>query len=217
VSHQPFGDPAGWPRTDLIGSSGLVGPDVVVAAYRAGVFPMPHGRRVAWYSPMERGTLPLDHLRVTRSLRQSMTRYRVRTDTDFAGVIAGCADPRRPYGWIDRWVQGVYTALFDAGIVHTVEVVDSEDRLVGGLYGVQLGGLFAGESMFHDPVHGRDASKVALVELVRILSAPGIEGRLLDVQWRTDHLASLGVVEIPRSDYLTRLPRALELAPPPWP
>lgn len=217
MSHGPFGDPAGWPQADLIGSSGLVGPDVVVAAYRSGVFPMPHGRRLAWYSPLERGILPLDRLRVTRSLRRSAAHYRVRTDSDFAGVIAGCGDPHRPFGWIDRWVRGVYTALFEAGIVHSVEVLDADDRLVGGLYGVQLGGLFAGESMFHDPEHGRDASKVALIELIRILSADGIAGRLLDVQWRTDHLASLGVVEVARADYLARLPGALALPSPPWP
>ncbi len=230
-----FGSPEDWPDDDLIGltDGGLV-PEVVLAAYGEGVFPMPHGRSafargrklVGWYSPDPRGVLPLDGLRVPRSLRKTSQRYEIRVDTAFSEVLDGCADRSRPHGWIDRTIRAVYTELHEAGIVHSVEAwtrpgvgddgTEVGARLAGGLYGVSLGGLFAGESMFHRPDIGRDASKAALIGLVGLLTAAGPEGRLLDVQWRTEHLDSLGVVEVSREKYLERLQVALTLPPPDW-
>ena len=213
----PFGPPQGWPDDDLVAMSHDIDLDLTLAAYGSGVFPMPvQTGLMGWWSPVARGVLPLDGLRVTRSLRKMLPRYEIRVDTAFPEVLARCADPRRPHGWIDDDIGRVYLALHDRGVVHSVEAW-AGDALVGGLYGVSLGGLFAGESMFHDPVAGRDASKAALVGLVDLLRGDGVEGRLLDVQWRTDHLASLGVVEVDRADYLTRLRQALTLPAPDWP
>ncbi len=215
-----FGPEDSWPDQDLVALSDEIDAGLVLEAYRAGVFPMPlgHGRfgaQMGWWSPVRRAYIPLDGLRVTRSLRQSVRRYHTTVDHDFARVIACCADPARADGWIDRGITRVYGQLHEAGYVHSVEVWDSVGRLVGGLYGVSVGGLFAGESMFHDPIHGRDASKVALVRLVEILAADAVP-RLLDVQWLTEHLASLGAVEMPRRRYLAALEAALDLPAPDW-
>lgn len=212
----PFGAPELWRDDDLIGVSNDFDPGLVLAAYRSGVFPMPSRRMMGWYSPLDRAVLPLAELRVTRSLRKMQHRYQVRVDTAFDAVLAGCADPRRPSGWIDRDIRRVYRQLHRAGVVHSVEAWTADGELAGGLYGVCLGGLFAGESMFHRPDIGRDASKVALVGLVELLTRDGVPDRLLDVQWQTPHLASLGVVEIGRPEYLRRLAGALELPEPDW-
>ncbi|MDO5681503.1 MAG: leucyl/phenylalanyl-tRNA--protein transferase [Propionibacteriaceae bacterium] len=213
-----FENPATWPPDDSIGSTVGLTPELAVHGYRHGLFPMPISEELmGWFSPMWRGILPLDQLRVTRSMRQSAKKYAVTVDLVFPQVLARCADPNRPHGWIDRQIAETYATLHQHGIVHSVEVWDGHGRLCGGLYGVNIGGLFAGESMFHDPLHGRDASKVALMTLVEILTADGVPGRLLDVQWRTDHLASLGVVEVPRARYLEMLPAALALPAPRWP
>lgn len=216
-----FGSPRRWPESDLIGMSEEFTPELAVAAYRSGVFPMPqHGFRgrdlMGWYSPLDRGILPLDGLRVTRSLKKMIKRYRITVDTAFDQVLIRCADPSRPGGWIDDRIATVYSTLHDFGIAHSVEAWTDDDQLAGGLYGVSIGGLFAGESMFHDPVVGRDASKAALVGLVDILRMDG-HRRLLDVQWQTPHLAGLGVIEIGRDDYLRRLAAALLLPAPRWP
>lgn len=150
-------------------------------------------------------------LRVSRSLRRSVRDFTIRVDTDFEGVLAACADPRREGGWIDDQVRAAYLELHRLGWAHSVETWQ-DGELVGGLYGVAIGGLFAGESMFH---RARDASKVALVALVDLLRSSGEEElRVLDVQWRTEHLASLGVVEVARREYLARLAPALMLPPP---
>ena len=142
-------------------------------------------------------------------MRAAARRFAVTFDTDFASVVAGCADRRRPGGWIGSDIQAAYGRLYDLGIAHSVEVRDPVGGdLVGGLYGMSLGGLFAGESMFH---RRRDASKVALVELVRVLTDDGVSGRLFDVQWTTPHLRSLGAVDVPRAVYLGALAAALEL------
>lgn len=213
----PFGQLADWPDDDLIGYSHGFDPELVVAAYRAGVFPMPIGRgTMGWFSPRRRGVLPLDGLRISRSLRKTMRRYEIRIDTAFETVLKRCADPSREGAWINSEIRTVYTQLHRAGIVHSVEAWTADDRLAGGLYGVSIGGLFAGESMFHDAGIGRDASKAALVGLVGLLRSAGTENRLLDAQWRTDHLATLGVVEISRTDYLNRLRDALRLDLPAW-
>ncbi|MCW2810827.1 MAG: aat [Friedmanniella sp.] len=213
----PFGSPQQWRDDDLIAVSDSFDDDLVLAAYGSGVFPMPASPGLmGWYSPLDRGILPLDGLRVSRSLRKMTRRYRITVDTAFDAVLEGCADPARPSGWIDDDIRGVYGRLHARGVVHSVEAWTEDDQLAGGLYGVSLGGLFAGESMFHRPDIGRDASKVALVGLVEMLTRDGVEGRLLDVQWRTDHLGSLGVVEIGRLAYVRRLERALTLPGPDW-
>ena len=165
---------------------------------------------LAWWSPDPRGIIPLDGLRVSRSLRRSCARYRVTNDLDFEAVIDGCADPSRSGRWIDEEVRAAYVGLHRAGWAHSVEAWAEDGTLAGGLYGVAIGGLFAGESMFH---RQRDASKVALVALVGALRRN--PQAILDVQWLTPHLASLGAVEIPRSEYLARLPAALAQPLPP--
>ena len=200
----------------LVGVGADLEPGTILTAYRSGLFPMPLRRRgpIGWWSPDPRAVLDLDDLRVPRSLRQSQRRYEIRCDTSFDAVIAGCSDPRRPNGWIDRRVTEAYARLFALGWVHTVEAWDDAGHLAGGLYGVSIGTFFAGESMFH---RARDASKVALVALVDLLRA-GSDGRpvLLDVQWQTEHLASLGVHEVDRDTYLRRLAAAVT-SPPAWP
>lgn len=211
----PFGSPKRWRRSDLIAMSEVFDPDLVLTAYRQGVFPMPTGGAMGWYSPLDRAVLPLDGLRVSRSLRKSAKRFEIRVDTAFREVLEACADSARPHGWIDDDVRRVYTRLHVSGVVHSVEAWTTEGELAGGLYGVAIGGLFAGESMFHRDDIGRDASKAALIGLVDRLRADRFE-RLLDVQWRTPHLASLGVIEIPREEYLARLERALDLPDPEW-
>jgi leucyl/phenylalanyl-tRNA--protein transferase len=176
----------------------------LLAAYRAGLFPMPAGRRrIVWFSPDPRAVIPLDGLRVSRSLRRSRRRFEVRRDTAFSDVMMGCGDPRRPDGWITPAFVRAYTRLHELGWAHSFETYDGDD-LVGGLYGVRIHGFFAGESMFH---RATDASKVALVQLVDWLRDTG--GQLLDVQWPTAHLASLGAVAIPRAEYLRRLATAV--------
>ncbi|MFV0525983.1 MAG: leucyl/phenylalanyl-tRNA--protein transferase [Acidimicrobiales bacterium] len=195
---------------DMVAVGADLEPGTLLEAYRAGFFPMPIGRRkLGWFHPVERGMVPLDGLVVSRSLRRSRRRYRLTVNAAFDQVIRACADPGRPMGWIDHRVIAAYTRLHLLGWAHSVEAWDDEG-LAGGLYGVSVGGLFAGESMFHRRV---DASKVALLHLVDLLG-PG-SGRLLDVQWVTPHLASLGAVGIPRSDYCRRLTYALTREPPP--
>lgn len=193
---------------EIVGVGADLEPGTLLHAYRRGVFPMPVRRGLmAWFSPDPRGVLPLDGLRLSRSLRRSCRRFEIRIDTAFAEVITACADRRRPGAWIDPAVKRAYTRLHELGWAHSVEAWDpGSEELAGGLYGVAVGGLFAGESMFH---RRTDASKVALVALVDLLRQDG--GELLDVQWATPHLQSLGVIEIPRSEYLARLARAVAL------
>lgn len=201
-----FPHPSNWPDDDLVAIGGDLAPASVLAGYRCGLFPMglDEPRVLGWWSPDPRGILPLDGLRVSRSLRQSAKRFEVRVDTRFVEVIRGCADSSRKGAWIDESIVSAYTRLHELGWAHSVEVYGREGDLAGGLYGVRIGRFFAGESMFH---RRRDASKVALVGLVDLMRASGMI--LLDVQWRTDHLASLGVVDIPRQDYLSRLAEAI--------
>ena len=188
-------------------------PRTLLAAYSRGLFPMDVGRDgpLGWWSPDPRGVLPLDGLRVTRSLRASVRRYRVTIDQAFDDVMAGCADTKRSHGWITPAFRAAYTTMHELGYAHSVEAWSGDD-LVGGLYGIEIGGLFAGESMFH---RARDASKVALVALVDALGGAvgASEGRVLDVQWPTPHLESLGVIAVPRTFYLDRLAAALDLSP----
>lgn len=189
----------------VVGVGADLEPGTLLAAYRSGLFPMPvEGGVIAWWSPDPRAILPLDGLRMTRSLRRSLDRFEVSIDRAFPAVIEACGDPGRPHGWINDDIRAAYTRLHDLGWAHSVEAWAGED-LVGGLYGVAIGGFFAGESMFH---RRPDASKVALVHLVEVLRRGG--ATLLDVQWTTPHLESLGAVGIPRSEYLILLGAALE-------
>jgi leucyl/phenylalanyl-tRNA--protein transferase len=193
---------------DVVAIGADLAPGTLLTAYRAGLFPMPVDgiEAMVWWSPDPRGVLPLDGLRVSSSLRRSCGRFEIRVDTAFEEVIDACADPRRPNGWIHPGIRAAYVELHRLGWAHSVEAWTSDGKLAGGLYGVGVGGLFAGESMFH---RRTDASKVALVALVEIMRSDGVAGRLLDVQWRTDHLGRLGAVEVPRRRYLERLERAL--------
>lgn len=211
----PEPPPSDWhfPDATTADEHGLVGigadlePGTLLGAYRRGLFPMPlSGRRpIGWWSPDPRGILRLDELKVSRSMRRSARRYEVRVDHAFDEVVAACADPERDGGWITPEIRAAYGRLHRMGWAHSVETWDLETgELAGGLYGVKVEGLFAGESMFH---RGRDASKVALMALVERLVASGVV--LLDVQWLTPHLASLGAVEIPRAQYLELLEIAL--------
>lgn len=207
---------------DLVAVGADLEPGTVLQAYRRGLFPMPagsvhdRGAPVSWWSPRDRGVLPLDRLRVSRSLRQSVRRLHTTTNHAFEHVITRCAEMTRHGAWISREIVNAYIRLHRLGWAHSVEAWDDDGALVGGLYGIAVGGVFAGESMYHEPgPAGRDASKVALVELIRLLHADSDTRRLLDVQWQTPHLASLGVIEIPRADYLRRLERALTAPLPP--
>jgi len=202
------------PHVDLVCVGAELEPATVLHAYALGLFPMhvdtdTGESELGWWSPDPRGVLPLESIKVTRSLRRSLNRFTVTWDTRFTEVMLGCQ--RRGEG--DQWITGdfveTYTELHRQGFAHSVEVWNAAGDLVGGLYGIELGGLFAGESMFH---RERDASKVALVSLVEKLRGCGGD-RLLDVQWRTDHLATLGVIEIPRLEYLQKLLEALKCDP----
>jgi leucyl/phenylalanyl-tRNA--protein transferase len=180
-------------------------PGTLLAAYRGGLFPMPVGRRgrIGWWSPDPRGVLVPEGLHVSRSLRRSMRSFELRIDTAFESVVRGCADPRRPHGWINADILEAYVRLHDLGWAHSVETW-LDDELVGGLYGIAIGAFFAGESMFH---RRTDASKAALVGLVELLR--GTAHTLIDVQWTTPHLATLGVVDMERDEYLRRSAAAM--------
>ena len=208
VTRWSFPPADAWPDNDIVAMGGDLEPATVISAYRNGIFPMVVETPepvLAWWSPEARGILPLDALRVTRSLRQSARRYDVRVDTAFGDVIRACANPSRDRAWITSEFIDAYTTLHELGWAHSVEVFDRQGQLAGGLYGVRVNGLFAGESMFHLQ---RDASKVALMALVALMRESQM--RLLDVQWRTEHLASLGAIEVSRREYLTLLADALE-------
>lgn len=217
-----FGDPSAWPADDLVGAGADLQPGTILSGYRQGLFPMPFGRRrrtlLGWWSPDPRGVIPLDGLRVSRSTAAAVRRFEIRVDSAFAHVVDRCGDPARPHGWISPDMAAAYRDLHGLGWAHSVECWTPDGRLAGGLYGLSIGGLFAGESMWHEPEpYGRDASKVALLALVSLLRQAGDPTtRLLDVQWQTPHLASLGALEQPRTLYLSRLREALRLGPPSW-
>jgi leucyl/phenylalanyl-tRNA--protein transferase len=190
----------------VVGLGGDLQPGTLLAAYRRGLFPMPYGkRRIIWFSPDPRAVLPLDGLRASRSLRRSTRRFAVTFDRAFTEVMRRCADPRRSGGWINAPFVDAYSTLHRLGWASSVECWSDAGELVGGLYGVRIGRFFAGESMFHAET---DASKVALLALVERLADE--DARLLDVQWITPHLSSLGAIAIPRDDYLQRLAEAVQ-------
>lgn len=193
-----------------------VTPDLLLRAYGAGVFPMAESRgsdRLYWLDPALRGILPLDEgFHLPRRLRRTALsgRFAVTADRDFAGVIRGCAEPApgRVDTWINPEIEHLFTELHRRGDAHSVEAWQ-DGRLVGGLYGVALGGAFFGESMFS---RATDASKVALVHLVARLRLSGFV--LLDTQFLTAHLARFGAVEIPKAEYKRRLAVALSVVAP---
>lgn len=217
-------------------------PGTLVHAYCSGLFPMPvEQRQVGWFWPEERGIFRLGDLKVTKSMRRSAKRYTTTLNQAFDQVIASCGDPDRPHGWIDDQIVEAYTRLHKLGVAHSIEVWDDEG-LAGGLYGINVKGLFAGESMFH---HRADASKVALMALANLLWGEEVENKqhvlldtdhslgmqtdnqlsphqadnqlsphkqhvLLDTQWATPHLSSLGAIEVDRPTYAKLLATALE-------
>jgi len=190
--------------------SATITPQILLKAYAAGIFPMAESAEdnaLYWIEPEERGTIPLDGLIISRSLRKSVRRqkFTIRIDTAFPEVIAGCAAryPGRGSTWINGRIRSLYGQLFKMGCCHTVETWVG-DRLVGGLYGVRIGAVFFGESMFSLE---DDASKVALVHLVARLNAG--EFRLLDAQFMNPHLARLGALPLNRMEYHDRLEPAL--------
>lgn len=185
-------------------------PEMLLQAYRLGVFPMAESRedtRLFWCDPVARGVLPMTGLHLSRSLRRTILRapFRATLNTDFAGVLAGCAD--RPNTWINAEIARLFTSLHVAGHAHSLELWEGE-ALVGGVYGLAMGGAFCGESMFS---RRRDASKIALATLVAHLGRCGFT--LFDTQYLTDHLASLGGFEISRAQYRAKLAQALSQAP----
>lgn len=186
-------------------------PDIILRAYAAGIFPMAETAddpSLFWVEPKMRGIIPFDGFHIGRRLARTIrsNRFQVQVDTAFTAVIDGCAaaQPDRKETWINTKIRDLYGELFNRGYCHSVEVYMDQD-LVGGLYGLALGGAFFGESMFHT---ARDASKVALVHLIARLKAGHF--KLLDTQFLTEHLARFGAIEIPRNRYRTLLDEALQ-------
>ena len=203
------------PGDDLVGIGADLEPGTVLMAYRAGLFPMGVGEGgnepIGWWSPDPRGVLLPGQVRISRSLRKSLSHFDIRIDTAFSEVMQGCADRSRQGSWITPAITLAYRRLYELGWAHSVEAW-RDGELFGGLYGLALGGLFAGESMFH---RATDASKCALVGLADLVFADRDSRRMIDVQWATPHLVSLGITEIPRTDYLARLECALRVPVPP--
>lgn len=204
-----------FPRPETANGQGLiaVGGDLsqerLLLAYRSGIFPWPIDRMLTWFCPDPRAVLELEELHVSRSLAKRLRRkdYEVRMNSAFEQVIRACAarNERRPSTWILPQLVSAYTALHTSGWAHSVEVW-MEGELVGGLYGVSIGGLFAGESMFSTVA---DTSKIALVHLVERMRERGLT--LLDVQVPNPHLETLGIREVARTEYLARLAGAISL------
>ena len=183
-------------------------PEVIVRAYAGGVFPMAEtatDSEIHWFEPKRRGILPIEGFHVSRSLARSRRRggFRFSCDGDFAGVVRACAD--RPVTWINAEIFRVFEALHGLGLAHSIEVRSPDGTLAGGVYGLALGGAFFAESMVSRVT---DGSKLALAELMARLGRGGF--RLVDTQYLTPHLASLGGIEIPRNQYRTLLAEALE-------
>lgn len=195
---------------DLVAVGADLEPGTLLAAYRGGLFPMGTGRHgrppIGWWSPVHRGVLMPGEHHASRSLRRSSRRFTTSIDRDFDAVVRACADPGRDGRWITGSVRAAYGRLHALGWAHSIEVWDGDGVLAGGLYGVAIGRFFAGESMFHRVT---DAGKVAVWVAAQTVLADGAPG-LIDVQWRTPHLAGLGVREVARTRYLQLLDAALE-------
>jgi leucyl/phenylalanyl-tRNA--protein transferase len=200
-----------WPKLTNFGSTWHS--EVLITAYEHGLFPMPYeidgqDSAIGWWSPAERAIFYPGQINISTSLKRSMKKFSITMNRDFRAVISACADPRREGSWINHDVIEAFCKLHEQGLAHSIEVRDSKDKLVGGLYGIELGGVFAGESMFHFET---DASKAALVYLAKSLDDGS--GRIIDTQWMTDHLSSLGAKAISRAEYCANLPTLLGLAP----
>lgn len=198
-----------WPKLTFFGSTW--DSEVLLAGYRLGMFPMPYeivGQEsaIGWWSPVERAIFNPSSIVVSTSLRRSFKQFTITMDQDFVAVIRACGDPARPSGWINEDVIDSYCDLHQQGIAHSVEVWNHDGHLVGGLYGLDLGGVFAAESMFHTQ---SNASKVALAFLGQRLADDS--GRIIDTQWLTSHLASMGATTVSRLEYCTALPELLAL------
>lgn len=199
-----------WPRHDVVGRGADLKPETLIQGYRRGMFPMVSNENsnatsnLIWWSPQKRAVIPLDGLRVSRSMKRSAKKFEIRINTQFEHVMRNCAAPHRDNGWITEDFIEAYVCLHKLGWAHSIEVIDENGFLAGGLYGVRVNGLFAGESMFHLI---RDASKVALMALVDLMVVTNMS--LLDVQWVTPHLESLGATAISRDQYLQRLAIAI--------
>jgi leucyl/phenylalanyl-tRNA---protein transferase len=202
-----FPSPELWPDDDDIVAAGAdLETDTLLYAYAHGMFPMfVNKRNLAWWSPVDRGVIPLDGLRITRSMQQSAKKFTCTINQAFTEVMTLCGSMRTDGNWINQHFIDAYTQLHEEGHAHSVEVWNDAGELVGGLYGVRINKFFAGESMFHIET---DASKVALMHLVQLMTLDGME--LLDTQWRTDHLESLGCIAIPREKYLRLLASAIQ-------
>ncbi len=186
----------------------ILTPRLLLSAYCEGVFPMAHDDgRIYWYEPDPRAIIPLDHFNIPKRLARTvkMGKFEIRVDSAFTAVMQACATPApgRETTWIDDQIMNAYTELHRLGFAHSVECWQNSS-LVGGLYGITIQGLFAGESMFS---RERDSSKVALVHLVEQLRRGGFQ--LLDVQFMTEHLRRFGAMEISAAEYKERLARAL--------
>jgi leucyl/phenylalanyl-tRNA--protein transferase len=203
-----FPSPQEWSSDDDVVAVGAdLAPDTLLYAYSHGMFPMYVGsknRDLGWWSPVARGVIPLNGLRVTRSMKQSARKFSVTFNQSFAEVMHQCASAHTKGQWITQEFIDAYCVLHTLGHAHSVEVWDSNHHLIGGLYGVRINNFFAGESMFHLQ---RDASKVAVMHLVEAMNTAGMA--LLDTQWCTDHLATLGCIEVPRTEYLKLLAQAI--------
>jgi leucyl/phenylalanyl-tRNA--protein transferase len=205
----PLFNPERADAEGLIAAGGSLAPEILLEAYRCGVFPWYSAETpILWWSPDPRAIFELDRFHISRRLARTVRsgRFRVTVNQDFAGVIRGCADRPGEGTWILPEMIAAYCELQRLGWAHSVEVW-AGNILAGGVYGVAVGGLFAGESMFS---RQRDASKVALVHLVDRLRTRGFQ--LFDIQFRTEHTSTLGAVEVPRAVYLARLHAALRLA-----
>jgi leucyl/phenylalanyl-tRNA--protein transferase len=195
------------PRIDRTRVPEVIEPALLVHAYRQGIFPMAlEDNEIGWFSPDPRGVLPLDQVHVPARLARVIRsgRFEVAIDRDFEGVMRACAADREDGTWISEEIIESYVELHRLGMAHSIEAWRA-GKLVGGLYGVHLGGAFFGESMFH---HETDASKVALIALVTRMRERGLS--LLDIQWVTPHLAQFGAMEVPREEYLARLSQVID-------
>jgi len=207
-----FPSPELWPNDyDIVAYEADLETDTLLYAYAHGMFPMFVKMRLfsseetlAWWSPVDRGVIPLDKLRITRSMRKSAQKFTCSINQAFTKVMTLCGSMRTDGNWINPEIIDAYTKLHDEGHAHSVEVWNEAGELVGGLYGVRINRFFAGEYMFHIQT---DASKVALMHLVALMTLDGME--LLDTQWRTEHLETLGCIAIPREEYLQLLASAI--------
>jgi leucyl/phenylalanyl-tRNA--protein transferase len=199
---------------DLVCVGGALSSGLLLDGYRTGVFAMEvRARRrevLGWFSPDPRGVLHPERVHESRSLARSRRAFETRVDTAFDDVVAGCADPSRDGAWISPDYVRCYQELHEAGVAHSVETW-RDGELVGGLFGISVGGLFAAESKYHRVT---DASKAAVVSLAELLADDPVGPRLVDVQWSTPHLATLGVVEVTRQHYLGRLPELVAMPDP---